>query len=135
MTVLTEFRTINSDLAGKMAIASRQQGFDISNVVSMLRSGIQVKAMATSTLLAGFQHAAKLWAGHIILGIGEPPAILTPQPGSDIRSVARAVALEVQSWLDEKRLVNGKEVELIEATSAQREQFIQIIEGLIRLTQ
>lgn len=135
MVDTTSFRTVNPELAGTLAQVARQQGSDIANVVNMLRNGTPIKAMASQTLFAGFQHAAKIWAGNIVLGLGEPAHIIAPQPGNDVKSVARKVALEVQSWLNEKKLVAGREVELIEVTKAQRDRFDHIIEALLRLTE
>lgn len=135
MVETTVFRTVNPELAGTLANAAMQKGSDIGSVVNMLRSGTPIKAMHTNTLLAGFQHAAKLWAGYIALDMGEGAYIVTPHPNTDIKSIARKVALEVESWLNEKKLVAGREVELIEATPAQRARFTHIIQGLLRLTE
>ena len=57
---------------------------------------------------------------------GKSKSIYAPDPEGQALAIKKAY----------KRAGYGMdEVELIEATSAQREQFIQIIEGLIRLTQ
>ena len=110
------------------------QGADISNVITMLRAGTTLRGMATSSLLAGFTHAAHIWAGGIVLGFGDRPTLPAMQ-GENIRQRAKICALEVRSWLEETRLINDKPTHLVECTDAQRAQFDAIIDKLLNIAE
>ena len=134
MQTTTSFRGINTQVAGTIAQSARMQGADISSVITMLRNGTTLKGMATSSLLAGFTHAAHVWAGGIVLGLGDHPgAPGTPQQST--REKARTCALEVRSWLEETRLVNDKPTHLVECTDAQRARFDAIIDRLLNIAE
>lgn len=134
MKTNTTFRGIDHEAAGIIARAAQTSGADITNVVTMLRNGTTLKGIAISSLYAGLQHAAKLWAGSIVLGLGDRPTL----PGTsneNIRQRAKICALEVRSWLEETRLINDVPTPLIDCTDAQRRQIETLIEGLIRIAE
>lgn len=132
MKTNTTFRGIDHEAAAIISRAAQASGADIQNVVTMLRNGTTLKGIAVSSLYAGLQHAAKLWAGSIVLGLGDRPS-LPGTPNENIRQRAKMCALEVRSWLEETRLINDVPTPLLDCNDAQKKQFETLIEGLIRI--
>lgn len=123
MTNTTTFRSIDQAAAGAIGQAARLQGADISNVLFMLRNGTTLRGMAVSSLLAGVTHAFRLWAGAIVLGMDTERPGLPGAPRESIADTARNCAVEVNTWLNETRLVYDVPTPLIECTPAQRAHF------------
>jgi hypothetical protein len=106
------FRTVNPDLAGRLAIAAKSRGEDITRVVSILRNGPHpLNAITCHVLLSGLQHAAALWIGKNALGVSTP----------DVNATACDVANEVLTWLSEKVPIYGKQTDFLDAPHAIRQ--------------
>lgn len=131
----TTFRHIDHTTAGAIAQAAQTSGFNITNVLAVLREGTTLRGAAVSSLYAGFMHAAKFWAGAIVLDLGDRPGLPGVAHQQSTRERAKTCAIEVRSWLNETRLINGVTTPLIHCTDAQRAQFDAIIDKLLRIAE
>ena len=101
----SSFRSVNTDLTSRLAAAANGRGESINRVTSALINGPHpITPIQCYALLNGFQYACTRWIGLKMVGSS------TPENDATACNVAR----EVLSWLDEKAVVNGREVSFLE---------------------